>query len=105
MSSAGSPSVVLHEPRPASTAAAREMEVTEMLWPMLFFVLGPTAPSEMPSGPAVLASSIMAWEDIEAAAKCSRRQVFQAPTATLDELEVHVTVLAPGQTRRVGRVP
>jgi len=26
------------------------------------------------------------------------RQVFQAPTATLDELELHITTLNPGQT-------
>jgi XRE family transcriptional regulator, regulator of sulfur utilization len=45
-----------------------------------------------------MGSAAVAWEDIVAKpAKGLSRQVFQAPTATLDELEVHVTTLSPGQ--------
>jgi quercetin dioxygenase-like cupin family protein len=45
-----------------------------------------------------LGSTAVAWEDILAKpAKGLSRPVFQAPTATLDELEVHVTTLPPGE--------
>jgi quercetin dioxygenase-like cupin family protein len=44
-----------------------------------------------------MGSAAVAWEDIVAKpAKGLSRPVFQAPTATLDELEVHVTTLPPG---------
>ena len=51
------------------------------------------APAKPPMG-----STAVAWEDIVAKpAKGISRPVFQAPTATLDELEVHVTTLPPGE--------
>ncbi|HKC12206.1 MAG TPA: cupin domain-containing protein [Vicinamibacteria bacterium] len=51
------------------------------------------APAKPPMG-----SAAVAWEDILAKpAKGLSRPVFQAPTATLDELEVHVTTLPPGE--------
>jgi quercetin dioxygenase-like cupin family protein len=44
-----------------------------------------------------MGSAAVSWEDIVAKpAKGLSRPVFQAPTATLDELEVHVTTLPPG---------
>jgi quercetin dioxygenase-like cupin family protein len=46
------------------------------------------------SAPALLGSSTKSWEEIEAAEK---HRFFQAPTATLDELEMHVTHLDPGK--------
>jgi XRE family transcriptional regulator, regulator of sulfur utilization len=50
------------------------------------------------SAPTLLGSSAMSWEEIQAAGKGRSRPVFRAPTATLDELECHVTQLAPGQS-------
>ena len=49
---------------------------------------------------AVMQSSVFEWNTI-AEKKTdvgSVRQFFRAPTATLDELECHVTTLRPGQT-------
>ncbi len=48
----------------------------------------------------IMGSSIFDWKDIkETPSKVgSTRKFFQAPTATLDELECHVTTLNPGET-------
>jgi mannose-6-phosphate isomerase-like protein (cupin superfamily) len=48
--------------------------------------------------PAVMGSSVFDWNSIEVKtnANGSARKFFQAPTATLDELECHVTTLNPG---------
>lgn len=48
----------------------------------------------------VMGSSIFDWNTIEVKPSKvgSTRKFFQAPTATLDELECHVTTLNPGQT-------
>ncbi len=50
--------------------------------------------------PAIMSSSIFDWTQIpvKQTAKGESRQFFQAPTATLDELECHVTTLNPGET-------
>jgi quercetin dioxygenase-like cupin family protein len=52
------------------------------------------------SGPEVLQSALLDWNSITANATGvgQYRQFLRAPTATLDELEVHVTTLNPGQT-------
>ena len=49
---------------------------------------------------AVMGSSIFDWNTIEVKPTKvgSTRTFFQAPTATLDELECHVTTLNPGET-------
>ncbi|HLX95750.1 MAG TPA: cupin domain-containing protein [Verrucomicrobiae bacterium] len=49
--------------------------------------------------PAVMGASVFDWNSIEAKTNTvgSVRKFFQAPTATLDELECHVTTLNPGQ--------
>lgn len=46
----------------------------------------------------VMESSIFDWNTLKAEPKESgaRRDVFKAPTATLDELECHITTLKPG---------
>lgn len=53
-----------------------------------------------PSAVPLMGSSIFDWSTI--AAKPTKagavRRFFQAPTATLDELECHVTTLNPGQS-------
>lgn len=48
----------------------------------------------------VMGSSVFDWSKIEVKPTKSgeRRQFFQAPTATLDELECHVTTLNKGET-------
>ena len=50
--------------------------------------------------PKVMGSSIFDWNQMEAVpSKVGfTRKVFQAPTATLDELECHITTLNPGAT-------
>lgn len=49
---------------------------------------------------AVLPSSVYDWNTVpeKKTAVGSSRQFLRAPTATLDELELHVTTLNPGQT-------
>lgn len=44
-------------------------------------------------------STVFSWEQIQAlpAPNGRSRSLFRATTATLDELEIHVTTLAPGQ--------
>jgi quercetin dioxygenase-like cupin family protein len=46
----------------------------------------------------VQGSRAVSWEEILGRSAQSPRQVFRAPTATLDELEMHVTTLAPGKS-------
>jgi quercetin dioxygenase-like cupin family protein len=48
---------------------------------------------------SVMGSSVVEWKNVEAkpTKTGSYRKFFQAPTATLDELECHVTSLNPGQ--------
>jgi XRE family transcriptional regulator, regulator of sulfur utilization len=48
----------------------------------------------------VLSSSIYDWNKmtVESTNVGARRTVFRSPTATLDELECHITTLNPGQT-------
>jgi len=52
------------------------------------------------SGPEVMQSSVFDWNSImpQPTKIGSTRKFFQAPTATLDELECHVTTLNPGET-------
>jgi quercetin dioxygenase-like cupin family protein len=52
------------------------------------------------SADAVMGSTAFEWTKLPAKpTKVGEvRQVFQAPTATLDELECHITTLEPGQT-------
>jgi quercetin dioxygenase-like cupin family protein len=49
---------------------------------------------------SLMGSSIFDWNSIEVKPTKvgSTRRFFQAPTATLDELECHVTTLNPGET-------
>src|SRR5205809_133609 len=48
--------------------------------------------------PPRLGPSALSWEQIEKGpVKGKGRAIFLSPTATLDELEMHITHLAPGQ--------
>ena len=48
----------------------------------------------------VLSSSIFDWNSmkVETTTVGARRTVFRSPTATLDELECHITTLNPGES-------
>ncbi len=50
--------------------------------------------------PAIMGSSAFDWTKLEAKPNKTGevRKVFQAPTATLDELECHITTLNPGES-------
>ena len=52
----------------------------------------------------VMKSSVFEWDKLKAESKPSgaRRQVFDSRTATLDQLECHVTTLNPGQSPHPG---
>ena len=58
-------------------------------------VLGATSQAK-----PILSSTVFDWNAIEVRETKvgSSRQVVRAPTATLDELEMHITTLNPGQT-------
>jgi quercetin dioxygenase-like cupin family protein len=66
---------------------------------LLFFTAVATSPAR-PSETPVLGSTAISWEEIQARVSANGRysQVLRAPTATLDELELHVTTLPPGQS-------
>lgn len=57
------------------------------------------APPTVMQPPPLMGSSIFDWEQIpvKKTAKGESRKFFQAPTATLDELECHVTTLNLGE--------
>jgi quercetin dioxygenase-like cupin family protein len=65
---------------------------------VLAFGCGLVASTAASSTPPLLGSSAVSWDEIEGAAgKGNSRPIFRSPTATLDELEMHVTHLAPGK--------
>lgn len=61
--------------------------------------LGVIAIAQESTAPPVMGSSIFDWTQIpvKRTPKGESRKFFQAPTATLDELECHVTTLNPGE--------
>jgi uncharacterized cupin superfamily protein len=54
----------------------------------------------MAAQPAVLSSRVFDWQEMTAKPTKigERRDVVQTRTATLDELEIHITTLNPGET-------
>ena len=56
------------------------------------------------SGKTVMKSSVFEWASIKAEPTKvgARRQFFEAPTATLDQLSCHVTTLNPGEIPHAG---
>ncbi len=60
--------------------------------------LGTAAVAQQPT--PVMTSTVFDWNTIpvKQTEVGSSRQVVRAPTATLDELEMHITTLNPGQT-------
>ncbi len=73
--------------------------MTRLRFVLLFLAAVATSPAR-PSETPVLGSTAISWEEIQAkvSANGRYRQVLKAPTATLDELELHVTTLPPGQS-------
>lgn len=63
--------------------------------------IAPVPAPATPSGdaPSVMGSTIFDWTQlpVKKTAKGEVRKVLQAPTATLDELECHITTLNPGE--------
>lgn len=57
------------------------------------------APAAVPAD-GVMGSTAVDWSEmaVRKTKVGESRQVFRAPTATLDELELHITTLMPGQT-------
>lgn len=52
------------------------------------------------AAPAIIGASTYSWDTMQAkkTAVGEMRQVLKGPTATLEELEVHITTLNPGQS-------
>jgi quercetin dioxygenase-like cupin family protein len=65
-----------------------------------FVTLGGTAAVRLAAAPDVMGSTIFDWKNMVAKPNKTGevRQVVQRPTATLDELEIHITTLNPGET-------
>ncbi len=63
-----------------------------------FIVPGPLA-ADVPVAKPVMGSMAFDWEKlvVKPSKVGAYRKVCQAPTATLDELECHITTLNPGQ--------
>ncbi|HEY8148220.1 MAG TPA: cupin domain-containing protein [Vicinamibacteria bacterium] len=65
-------------------------------------VIGVLASAPGHSAAAVMGSTAVSWEEIQArpsgTGTTKAKQVFKDPTATLDELELHVSTLPPGQS-------
>ncbi|HTU99193.1 MAG TPA: cupin domain-containing protein [Luteitalea sp.] len=66
----------------------------------LGIVIGAAGATWAQGSGAVMGSRAVDWKDMKARpTKVGEvRQVFQDPTATLDELELHITTLQPGMT-------
>src|SRR5215831_18264003 len=64
--------------------------------------IGAAAAGPGHSAPAVLGSTAVSWDEIQAkpsgTGTTKAKQVFKDPTATLDELELHVSTLPPGMS-------
>ena len=66
---------------------------------ILGFTLIAQVPDTKPSAPAKLSSTIFDWEKMQPVPTTNgvRRTLFDAPTATLDKINCHITTLNPGQ--------
>jgi XRE family transcriptional regulator, regulator of sulfur utilization len=64
---------------------------------LLVSVFGLLFPTGGSTAPTLLGSTAMSWEQIEAGKGTQHKPVFRSPTATLDELEMHITQLPPGK--------
>ena len=71
----------------------------KVMFATLAVTLGAVALAQEAVGPAIMSSSIFDWTQVpvKKTAKGEVRSFFRSPTATLDELECHVTTLNPGE--------
>ena len=62
--------------------------------------LAVVAAARVSAAPDVMGSTVFDWNNLTAAPNKTGavRKVVQRPTATLDELEIHITTLNPGET-------
>lgn len=62
--------------------------------------LAVVAAARVAAAPDVMGSTVFDWTKLEATPNKTGavRRVVQRPTATLDELEIHITTLNPGET-------
>ena len=73
------------------------MTERRLAWAVTITLLASSAAAQRP----VLGSAAYTWEEIQArptGASGRSREIVRQPTATLDQLEMHVTWLPPGQT-------
>ena len=80
--------------RRASIVTARDVKVA-----VLTAVITLGAAGWMRAQPAVMGSRVFLWESlkVDQTKVGERRDVVRAPTATLDELEMHITTLKAGE--------
>ena len=74
--------------------------MTKPIIPALAFAGGIAVATAGPAAPPLLRSTSVTWEQILASDNSATglsHRFFQNPTATLDELEMHVTYLPPGK--------
>ena len=73
------------------------MTETRLAWAVTVTLLATSAAAQRPA----LGSAAYTWDEIQArptGASGRSREIVRQPTATLDQLEMHVTWLPPGQT-------
>jgi mannose-6-phosphate isomerase-like protein (cupin superfamily) len=82
----------------------------KFLYSIVLAVLGFTLIAQVtetkPAAPAKLSSTIFDWEKMQVVPTTNgvRRTLFDAPTATLDKLNCHITTLNPGQVSGAPRL-
>ena len=84
--------------QPASSRRHASAPWSAVLWAGTA-ILALSAASIASNQPSILHSTSIEWNDVPAKQADVRllRQFLQGPTATLEELEIHATTLAPGK--------
>jgi XRE family transcriptional regulator, regulator of sulfur utilization len=84
----------LHQPK-----LTMRIFLCSIVFAILGFTLIAQVTETKPSAPAKLSSTIFDWEKMQVVPTTNgvRRTLFDAPTATLDKLNCHITTLNPGQ--------
>ena len=87
----------------------------KLVYPALFAIIGLTlmaqtpstnAPAPAPAAPAKMPTTIFDWDQMHVETKPNgeRRDVFDAPTTTLDKVHCHITTLKPGENSGAPRL-
>lgn len=79
---------------------ARRLATAALAAALMAIALAATATRAGAPGPTVMRSSTYAWESLapQATKVGAVRRVFDAPTPTLSQLEMHITTLKPGES-------